>query len=134
MRAPLVGSQPHAHACRRPDLRGPPASLLPLAGLPVRASPPADSFLAPRTSRLRYCDFVRTQVGSPDALIPPPPPLTRYKRELAVAAEEAAAAAADGVPSSQMSKVGGVRASRWVVGWMGGWVWIEAPTCGCSCD
>lgn len=54
----------------------------------------------------KYCDYVRNQVGFPDALIPPRPPLTRYKRELAVAAEEAAAAAAAGTtPSGQLSKM-----------------------------
>lgn len=130
MRAPLVGSQPHVHACRRPDVRVLPASLLPLAGLPMRASPSANFSFILHTSPVRYCDFVRTQVGSPDALIPPPPPLTRYKRELAVAAEEAAAAAANGVPSSQLSKVGRVRASSWLVGWL--LARIRAPTCVCS--
>ncbi|KAL4437302.1 hypothetical protein ABPG75_004441 [Micractinium tetrahymenae] len=54
----------------------------------------------------KYCDFVRNQVGFPDALIPPRPPLTRYKRELAVAAEEQAAAVAAGAtPTGQLSKM-----------------------------
>lgn len=84
----------------------------PLVSLPTSTCP--HSFPgAPPTFR-RYCDFVRTQVGSPDALIPPPPPLTRYKRELAVAAEEAAAAAAYGAPPSQLSKVG-VAGMAWCV-------------------
>lgn len=47
----------------------------------------------------RYCDFVRSQVGTPAAIVPPRPPLTRYKRELAVAAEGAAAAAAGHAPA-----------------------------------
>ncbi|PRW45372.1 hypothetical protein C2E21_5977 [Chlorella sorokiniana] len=66
----------------------------------------------------KYCDFVRTQVGSPDALIPPPPPLTRYKRELAVAAEEAAAAAANGVPAGQLSKVKNKMADAFTPNWL----------------
>ncbi|EFN53089.1 hypothetical protein CHLNCDRAFT_137406 [Chlorella variabilis] len=54
----------------------------------------------------KYCEFVRQQVGSPDAIIPPRPPLTRYKREIAVQAEQQAAAAASGVtPAGQLSKM-----------------------------
>lgn len=49
-----------------------------------RELPTPRHFPIPHAQTCRYCEFVRQQVGSPDAIIPPRPPLTRYKREIAV--------------------------------------------------
>ena len=68
--------------------------------------PPCLPPALPTCTACRYCEFVRQQVGSPDAVIPPRPPMTRYKREIAVAAEEQQAAAAAGAPApNQLSRV-----------------------------
>ena len=74
--------------------------------------------LPPGTASRRYCEFVRQQVGSPDAVIPPRPPMTRYKREIAVAAEEQQAAAAGGAPApNQLSRV-----RAWGSDWLDCWL------------
>jgi hypothetical protein len=84
--------------------------------LPSTCNAPPPPPPAPALPR-RYCDFVRSQVGTPAAIVPPRPPLTRYKRELAVAAEGQAAAAAGGQAPSGLAK-GRSKVSEVNINWL----------------